>query len=806
MSISLEDEIDQFYQQQNEEDFEKRFEDEFEVMKEVEANQDENEPKSKRKLSYDQPLVDESSSNQQSSFSLPESKKSKNSTTTDNVEATDTHHCHSPLASEIDQNIPNVVSIPLIGSEWLPVTGSDGRRVYVRFKKSDTDNFGSPLLASRNHSKGQLISPSGQLQLLSTPFSILRDQVEEMRLKKLLNTTNTEAEPSKMEIEEGDANDTDGNVSHQDEKQKSKAMVSLWVDKYSPHHYRELLSDHSTNRSLLSWLKLWDKTVFGKDFNIPDETLANQLAVDTQNRPLKKVALLCGPPGLGKTTLAHVIARHAGYNVLEMNASDDRSVEIFRQRIESATQMHSISGDEKGLPNCLLIDEIDGAPTASVEVLIKFIRNTENAKVKKKSKGHQNILSRPIICICNDQYVPSLRQLRQHALVITFPPTSTNRLAGRLQDICRKEKLLTDLFALSALCSKAENDIRSCINTLQFLQRQSNRFSTDMVHTIRIGQKDQKGSLFDLWKNIFRQKKDRSFSAPVFNDQIEKEADHLSYYPNHTPRMSSTAKRFYNILNLTMKAGEYDKLMQGLFENYLNIKFKDRYLTLFSQKIRRINYLVLNVMGEVSPTIRRNLFVSEVVMYLLPSLLEILSPAGLANNAQLHSQADKEQLLRVVNAMISYNLSYQQIRNSDGQYNYLFEPPIDEVIHYPGQTQQKQLSYNIKQIIAQQVEHGKLKWHANEINELDKQQPLSKELKRDIVNTKRMPPKESKIAEILSGGGDQPFARNQDSFLDAVSESDNKNLPEELKASFWYRFNEGFTNAVRRNIKMKHLL
>ena len=34
----------------------------------------------------------------------------------------------------------------------------------------------------------------------------------------------------------------------------------------------------------------------------------------------KKLALLCGAPGLGKTTLAHIIARHAGYHVVEMNA------------------------------------------------------------------------------------------------------------------------------------------------------------------------------------------------------------------------------------------------------------------------------------------------------------------------------------------------------------------------------------------------------------------------------------------------------------------------------------------------------
>jgi chromosome transmission fidelity protein 18 len=33
---------------------------------------------------------------------------------------------------------------------------------------------------------------------------------------------------------------------------------------------------------------------------------------DSYNRPKQKIALLCGPPGLGKTTLAHVLAKHAG--------------------------------------------------------------------------------------------------------------------------------------------------------------------------------------------------------------------------------------------------------------------------------------------------------------------------------------------------------------------------------------------------------------------------------------------------------------------------------------------------------------
>lgn len=38
----------------------------------------------------------------------------------------------------------------------------------------------------------------------------------------------------------------------------------LWVEKYRPKGYFDLLSDESTNRSLLTWLKMWDKMVFNR--------------------------------------------------------------------------------------------------------------------------------------------------------------------------------------------------------------------------------------------------------------------------------------------------------------------------------------------------------------------------------------------------------------------------------------------------------------------------------------------------------------------------------------------------------------
>lgn len=123
---------------------------------------------------------------------------------------------------------------------------------------------------------------------------------------------------------------------------------------------------------------------------------------------------------------------------------------------------------------------------------------------KPKASG---ILRRPIICICNDIYTPSLRPLRPHAFIVTFPELDSARLAERLLVISRRERLRTDMTTLLALAEKTNNDIRSCISVLQFYANSRKPLELADVLRSNIGQKDKQKGLFEIWSAVFQIKR-----------------------------------------------------------------------------------------------------------------------------------------------------------------------------------------------------------------------------------------------------------------------------------------------------------
>ena len=416
------------------------------------------------------------------------------------------------------------------------MTLNNGARFYLSLRSKERKEVATSDTATPSQ------GPSG---LCGTAYSTLRDQAM-LELSKMQSP----GAPRELDLGDTAAESHDSGVESMDEDQP---QTELWVEKFRPRSYVELLSDDGTNRVLLKWLKLWDKVVFGREVRVRNKNKKDEeegesnpqkaknkqqqgkfkkkfveLDIDDEldgsGRPKLKMAMLHGPPGLGKTTLAHVIANHAGYNVVEMNASDDRSLEAFRTKLDSATQMRSVNSKDQR-PNCLVIDEIDGAPAPVINHLISIV--TGNAgKKSKKAAAKGDGLQRPIICICNDLFVPALRPLRQHCMVVRaccdhlgvrlvsgrillfsiqfpFPPTLCSRLAQRLGDIAGRQRLRTDTTALIALCEKADNDIRSCLSTLQFFWARGKPLRKDDVQKANVGQKDVEKGHFAVWRELF---------------------------------------------------------------------------------------------------------------------------------------------------------------------------------------------------------------------------------------------------------------------------------------------------------------
>ncbi len=239
--------------------------------------------------------------------------------------------------------------------------------------------------------------------------------------------------------------------------------------------------------------------------------------------------------------MAHICAKHAGYRVMEINASDDRSPEHLKEMLARATQSTTIDKDKR--PNCIIFDEIDGMDgnKQALDMLIEVIKSplkppnttnggktTSNKKSTSSSSTNSQTfaLTRPLICICNDPYAPVLRELRKISEIFLFQLPQENRLVSRLKHICIQEHIPISTSSLNTVLTElviaTGHDIRSSINNLQFAalrmkeSNHSNNSSTTSSSSIqyhdlskviesmmKMGLKDDQMDSFQIWQKVF---------------------------------------------------------------------------------------------------------------------------------------------------------------------------------------------------------------------------------------------------------------------------------------------------------------
>jgi replication factor C large subunit len=236
-----------------------------------------------------------------------------------------------------------------------------------------------------------------------------------------------------------------------------------WAEKYRPARLEDIVGNTTALRQIAEWARNWTK----------------------KSKPL----LIYGKPGIGKTSSAYALAHDMGWDVVELNASDQRTAAVIEHIAGVGSITASLTGSSHKL---IILDEADNlqgtADRGGAKAIIECIR-----------KARQ-----PMILIANDLYGLS-PELRFRCEPVQFKAIPARSIGPRLKYLCAAEKITCSDSAIRSIAESAGGDIRSAVNMLYASAIGRDRLEDLQVHT---SQKDERVSIFSLITAIFHKTTD----------------------------------------------------------------------------------------------------------------------------------------------------------------------------------------------------------------------------------------------------------------------------------------------------------
>ncbi len=303
-----------------------------------------------------------------------------------------------------------------------------------------------------------------------------------------------------------------------------------WTERYRPRATRDLEGNDTQRKRIRNWLTSWER-------GVPD----------------KRGMLLAGPPGVGKTSLATAIANDMGWDVIELNASDQRNAAAIR-RASTGSANHftfamdgSFSSDAKRR-TLILLDEVDHLSGTFRIASEQRIADTLSARIDSDSKkntlrgdsgGKAELLKllantkQPVLLTCNDpmrlwgrggQWRTTRDRFSRLAEIIEFNRVSDSALRRIANRVLVAEGVTADAVAIDRLVAANPGDIRAIVRDLQAICATSpTHISAQAVleQTV-MGLRDHQIDLFPGLEKLYR-------------TQNSKEAARLSLILDKTP-------------------------------------------------------------------------------------------------------------------------------------------------------------------------------------------------------------------------------------------------------------------------------
>ncbi|KAI9082691.1 hypothetical protein K1719_035265 [Acacia pycnantha] len=207
----------------------------------------------------------------------------------------------------------------------------------------------------------------------------------------------------------------------------SNAYDIPWVEKYRPSKVADIVG----NEDAVSRLQ-----VIAREGNMPN-------------------LILAGPPGTGKTTsvlaLAHeLLGQIFREAVLELNASDDRGIDVVRNKIKMFAQKKVTL--PPGRHKLVILDEADSMTSGAQQAL------------RRTMEIYSNSTRFALACNTSSKII---EPIQSRCAIVRFSRLSDQEILGRLMVVIEAEKVPYVPEGLEAIIFTADGDMRQALNNLQ---------------------------------------------------------------------------------------------------------------------------------------------------------------------------------------------------------------------------------------------------------------------------------------------------------------------------------------------------